>query len=493
MNRSFISILFFGALLLSGSIPSFAAPEEKTVLATMRKAADFMANHVSNRGGYVYSYTEDLSNQWGEIPARKTQIWTQPPGTPTVGMMFLEAWRVTGDEAYLTYAKRAADALIWGQHPEGGWHYLIDFDMPGLKKWYDEVASRCWGWEEYYHYYGNCSFDDDATSGPTEFLLELYMATLDPKYRTPLIKALDFMVEAQYPNGGWPQRYPLMHDYPHDGHEDYTSFYTFNDGIIVNNIHLLLKAYEKLGIEKYGESAVRGMDFVIISQLPPPQAGWGQQYDMRMRSAAARTYEPASVMPQYTEWNVRELMKFYTITGDRRYLRGIPAAIEWLGKSYLPPGQAPDSTYTHAMFVELGTNKPIYPHVSGTGIDNGKTWVDYNPKDVMPGYGMWYRIDMNALKKEYARVSALTPDEALAEYRAGKEAPRWVQKVDENRIEQLMKSMDMRGAWVENITMRDYFNPWFGKTTTFRGMNISTFIGNMRTLMQYIERLKTAQ
>jgi len=480
----FISISLACSLISS---TLHAESTESEVLQAMKKAAGFMANNCSYNGGYLYNYSEDLTHQWGEIPARKTQIWTQPPGTPSVGMMYIDVYKATGEEIFLTYAKLAADALIWGQHPEGGWHYLIDFDMPGLKQWYDEVASKCWGWEEYYHYYGNCSFDDDATSGPTKFLLELYMTILDPKYRVPLIKALDFFLAAQYPNGGWPQRYPLMYDYPHDGHEDYTHFYTFNDGIIVNNIHLLLEAYEKLGIEKYREAAIRGMDFVIISQLPSPQAGWGQQYTMKMETAPARSYEPASVMPQYTAWNVRELMKFYTITGDRRYLKGIPAAIEWLENSYLPEGHAPNDRYTHAMFVELGTNKPLYPHVSGSGIHDGSTWIDHNPENAMPGYGMWYTIDVNNLKDEYERVNALTSEDAMAEYLSLKNTPETIANIDPETVESLIGSMDNRGAWVEDITMRDYFNPWFGQRTTFRGISIRTYIRNMRTLTHYLQ------
>ena len=140
------------------------------VLSAMKKSAGFMANDVSNRGGYVYAYTEDLSNQWGEIPARKTQIWTQPPGTPTVGLTFLEAYRVTGEPKFLEYAERAADALIWGQHPEGGWHYLIDFDMPGLKQWYDEVATGA-GLGRVLPLLWELLLDDDATSGPTNCCL----------------------------------------------------------------------------------------------------------------------------------------------------------------------------------------------------------------------------------------------------------------------------------------------------------------------------------
>ena len=250
-----------------------------------------------------------------------------------------------------------------------------------------------------------------------------------------------------------------------------------------------MKAYEKLGIEKYREAAVRGMDFVIISQLPLPQSGWGQQYDMNMKTVPARSYEPASVMPQYTAWNIMELMKFYTITGDKRYLGGISDAVHWLDNSYLPEGHAPNDRYTHAMFVELVTNRPIYPHVSGTGIEDGKTWINYDPENTMPGYGMWYSIDVDALRKEYNRVNALTPDEARAEYRKRRDTIPAVPTVDPEKIEQILQSQDSRGAWVEDITMRDYFNPWFGESTTFRGISIRTFIRNMQMMMRYVESL----
>ena len=32
---------------------------------------------------HAWAYLPDLSRRWGELEARKTQIWIQPPGTPT--------------------------------------------------------------------------------------------------------------------------------------------------------------------------------------------------------------------------------------------------------------------------------------------------------------------------------------------------------------------------------------------------------------------------
>ncbi len=46
----------------------------------------------------------------------------------------------------------------------------------------DDVASQCRGWEEFYHYYGNATFDDDTTTSATRFLLEIYSSTLDPEF-----------------------------------------------------------------------------------------------------------------------------------------------------------------------------------------------------------------------------------------------------------------------------------------------------------------------
>ncbi len=196
----------------------------------------------------------------------------------------LQAFQMTRNDHYLRYAEQVADALIWGQLPSGGWNYLIDFDSSGLRQWYEDVAAKCWGWEEYYHYYGNATFDDDVTTSAARFLLGIYLATKNAKYKVPLLKALDFVLKSQYSNGAWPQRYPIKEDFDHKGHHDYTPYFTFNDDVIHGNILLLLEAYQKLGDEKYQEAAVRGMDFYLISQIAPPQAGWALQYDLEFKS-----------------------------------------------------------------------------------------------------------------------------------------------------------------------------------------------------------------
>jgi len=482
-------IAIVGAIAVMTSIPSFAAgPSGKEVDAAMKKATEFMMNTVSYNGGFVWYYAADMSEQWGEVPSRRTMIWVQDPGTVGVGRMFLEAYKKTGDAYYLDKTKEVANALIWGQHPSGGWHYFIDFDMTGVRDFYDNVLSKCWGWEEYYHYYGNCTFDDSVSSGVTHFFLDLYMTTLDPAYRVPLIKALDFIIESQYPNGAWPQRYPLKYDYPHDGHGDYTSFYTFNDSVIQDNIYLLLEAWQKLGDEAYRDAAHRGMDFVMLAQLPAPQAGWGQQYDTNMNSAPARAYEPASVMPGQTRACIYDLMNFYQITGNRKYLRGIPAAIEWLENSYLPKDHiTADSRQgvTHATFYELGTNRPLYAHREGTSIEKGRYWVDYEPRNFPGHYGMQQRLDINRIKTDFARINNLESDAAQQEYALKQVLPARTSSVDPAAVETLIKSMDSRGAWVGEISIPNYKDVVNNPRRKLQGISTRSYINNMRTMINY--------
>ncbi|MHB9030931.1 MAG: pectate lyase [Candidatus Latescibacterota bacterium] len=480
-----LSLIIILTATVTGISVHAAEPSPETVLETMKKASDFMANTVSNRGGYVYIYSADLTRQWGEIPARPTQIWTQPPGTPTVGLMYLRAWQVTGEEIFLEYAEMAADALAAGQHRAGGWNYLIDFDMPGIEEWYETSASRNWGFEEYYHYYGNCTFDDDATYEPANFLLQLYHATTGMEFLRPLQKSLEFVLEAQYPNGAWPQRYPLKYDYPHDGHPDYTHYYTFNDGVIHNNIMLLMDAWNKLGDERYREAAVRGMYFYITSQLPKPQGGWAQQYTMDMKPGAARTYEPAAVSVHSTLSNIRDLYTFYGMTGDRRFLRPIPDAIDWLERSVLSTD--PSDDYTHAGFYEPGVNLPLYYHFEGAGPEDHEYEINHEREGAW-----WYRksatVNIGRLRDEYERHSAMSPGEATAAYELRRKREQQPERPSPGEVAEIIDALDSRGAWVTREAIRDTRNGMLSDAPAenIQAISIRVFLNNMNTLVDYL-------
>ena len=59
-------------------------------------------------------------------------IWLQPPGTATMGHIFLDAFHATGDEYYYQAAERTTAAVIWAQLPSGGWNYVADTARRGV-------------------------------------------------------------------------------------------------------------------------------------------------------------------------------------------------------------------------------------------------------------------------------------------------------------------------------------------------------------------------
>ena len=94
----------------------------------------------------------------------------------------------------------------------------------------------------------------------------MYLLTLDPKYKYPVERCLDFVLESQYPIGGWPQRYPLHYEYVKGDKEDYTSFITINDGVHTNNINFLLACYTLLGETRALETLTLQVMPVILNR-----------------------------------------------------------------------------------------------------------------------------------------------------------------------------------------------------------------------------------
>ncbi len=378
----------------------------------MLQSSKYMVEEVSTNGGYVWFYLPDFSRRWGEMEAYKTMIWVQSPGTISMGHLFLDAYQATGEEYYYQAAEKAAAAIIWGQNSEGGWNYIIDFAGDrSLKQWYNTIGKNGWRLEEFQHYYGNSTFDDDVSSNAALFLLRIYVEKLDPVWKPALDKAINFVLESQYPMGGWPQRYPLKYDFGKKGNPDYTSYYTFNDGVVWENVNFLIQCYVTLGQEKFLDPIQRGMNFYLISQHG--SGGWAQQLTLDMEPAGARTYEPKALLPSTTYGNAMLLMKFYQYTGDRKFLTGVPHAIEWLKQSVLPEDMTRGGRYTHPTFVEAGTNKPIFVHRKGSNSKYGYYYVDYDDEKLLSHYGGKTRIRVEGLEKEYERIAALSPEDAV--------------------------------------------------------------------------------
>lgn len=411
-----IKVLFYyTCIVIFSGVPVIAQKKNLTedVEKTMLDATRYMVENVSTNGGYVGTYLPDFSRRWGELEFYKTQIQVQNDGVVSMGNIFLDAYGATGDEYYYEASEKAAKALIWGQLPCGGWNYMIDFAGDrSLKNWYNTIGKNAWGFEEFNHYYGNATFDDVTTSDAAKFLLRMYLQKLDFAYKPALDRAIAFVLESQYPLGGWPQRYPLKYDYPHGFKDDYTSFYTFNDDVIWGNIDFLTQCYATLGDERLLDPIRRAMNFYIITQQGNPQGGWGQQYNMDLKPAHARSYEPPALLPSFTYRHAMLLLRFYEYTGDRKFLARIPDAIQWLENTQLPQNETQKGRYTHPTFIELGTDRALFAHRTGKGVNDGRYWWDYKDENHLLHYGAKSRVPIENLKDAYKRVNSLSPEEA---------------------------------------------------------------------------------
>jgi len=504
---------------------------KRECIETMKRATRFMVEEVSTNGGYLWHYLPDLSRRWGEMEAYDTMIWVQPPGTTTMGHCFLDAYHVTGDEYYWDAAERAARAIIWGQLDCGGWNYIIDFAGDrSLKRWYATIGKNGWRLEEFQHYYGNATFDDDVSSDAAKFLLRMYLEKFDPVYKYPLDRAINFILESQYPLGGWPQRYPLRYEFSHHGKPDYTSFYTFNDDVVWENVNFLIQCYQTLGEQRFLDPILRGMNFYIITQQAAPQAGWAQQYTMDLKPAGARTYEPNALMPGYTRTHIRLLIKFYRLTGEKKFLARIPEALDWLESCRLPESMTENGRYTHPVFVEIGTNRPLFVHRRGSNVVYGEYYVDYKDDKPVRHYGAKTRIDIDALRKEYEAVLKMSVEEAtkgsplLPGRHTGELSPQMEYSYsfsgvgrrapDEKEVRKVIDALDDKGRWLSKHEQTS--NPYIGDGTkseptdryasTFVGdetdtspyrdesdqdyIATRTYIRNMRVLMNYVANAK---
>ncbi|MGY8642083.1 MAG: pectate lyase [Verrucomicrobiales bacterium] len=297
----FIAILACGICGLA----SAQTPDANTVKAAMRKATTFYTEKVARNGGYVYYTATDFSWRHGEGRAEESQIWVQPPGTPTVGMAYLTAYEATRDYFYLAAATTTGEALIHGQLESGAWTNSVCFDP----------ASKLTG------QYRNGKGKGRNSLGKT----------------------------GNYPTYDWRTEGRI---------KEYWDLYTLNDDLAMSVTDTLFTAHRVYKDDKYLEALKRFGDFLILAQMPEPQPGWAQQYNYEVQPVWARKFEPPAISGRETEGVLATLMKLAVYTKDKKYLEPIPAALAWLKRSALPNGQL-------ARYYELETNKPLYMERSG--------------------------------------------------------------------------------------------------------------------------------
>jgi PelA/Pel-15E family pectate lyase len=464
------------ALVIGGFAQPMSAADftQADAAKALRRAVDFFRTQVAVQGGYVWAVSGDLKQREGENKVTPTRVWTQPPSTSTVGQTLLDIYLLTGDEYYLKAARETAECLLRGQLRSGGWSEWIDFD-PKIRRQFAYRVDSPEGNAEKLN--NQTTLDDNKTQSCAHFLMRLDAATKfrDAPLHEAVRYALDKLVEAQYPNGAWPQQFAgpcdpakfpvLKASYPAAWSrtfpkEKYSGHYTFNDGNLGHVVRLLLEASRTYDEPRYRRSAERLGDFILLAQMPEPQPTWAQQYDAEMHPAWARKFEPPSVTGGESQGIILTLIELYRATGEKRFLEPIPSALAWLKKSELPDGNL-------ARFYELQTNKPLY--------FTKQYELTYDDGDVPTHYGFKVNSKLKHLQTSYAAVLA---EKVPAKFVAP--APRtakWSRKIAAE-AGKIADALDDRGAWVEQGKLRaqDDGNPQQAIITT------RTFVENALTL-----------
>ena len=453
-----------------------AAMREQATMA-MRRATEFLRTQVATEGGYLWRYSEDLSLREGEGTATDTMIWVQPPGTPSVGMVFLTAYEATSDSYYLDAARDAAYALVRGQLRSGGWDYRVEFDPERRRRYSYRVDIN-----SQQNARNVSTMDDNNTQSATQLLMRVDRALdfKDEKIHEAAEFALSTILKVQYPNGAWPQRFTGPPDpeefpvkkacYPKSWswtfpERNYMSFYTFNDNSIADTIDTMLEAFEIYGKAEYRVAAEKAGDFIILAQMPEPQPAWAQQYNAQMEPAWARKFEPPAVTGGESQGVMRILLTLYRATGKKKYLEPLPRAIEYLRRSRLPDGRL-------ARFYELKTNKPLY-------LTRGDYKVTYSDADMPTHYSFKQSDGTEAILREYERLRSMDPAELR---QTGKAAPTRMSRAPAERAKAAIDRLDEQGRWVESGRMREDAED----APVRRVIDCRTFISNVRALSAYL-------
>jgi len=254
-------------------------------------------------------------------------------------------------------AQRIADTLLLWQHQNGGWTKNEEMTLPPPPGKPNHETT----------------IDNGATHRQLVFLARVSTASKTDRYQAAFFKGLDFLLAAQYPNGGWPQFWPLKKGY-------YTHI-TFNDDAMVGVLLLLRDVAQ--GKPDYAfvpaprraacaAAVAKGIECLLKCQVVKDgkKTVWCAQHDEQtFAPAKARAYELPSLSGSESVPIVRFLI------GERRtpaITEAIEGAVAWLQAAKLtgirvekqgddrivvPDPKAPP---LWARFYDLETNKPFF-------------------------------------------------------------------------------------------------------------------------------------
>lgn len=263
------------------------------------------------------------------------------------------------------------------------------------------------------------TIDNGSTYMELIYLSKVYSKNQIEKYKTAFLKGIDYLLEAQYDNGGWPQFYPLKPGY-------YTHI-TYNDNAMINVLSVLKEVADGGGkyiaiendktIEKAQKAYGKGIECILKTQYV--QTGklsvWCAQHDVNtLQPAKARAYELPSLSGSESAGIVLFLMDIENPSPE--IIKSIESAVNWFEENKISGLRVEryvdvegvrekrviadkNAKPIWARFSELKDNRPFFCDRDGIkkyslaeiGNErrNGYGWYGSSPQKVMDNYKDW--------------------------------------------------------------------------------------------------------
>lgn len=313
-------------------------------------------------------------------------------------------------------ADTIADKMLIYQLPNGGWPKQLK-DKSVVK--YEaaltpDLLSRIKATDDQH-----ATIDNKATSREINYLIATFGKTKNNKYLLAAERGIDYILQAQYRNGGWPQYYPNK--------SLYRAEVTYNDDAMINVLNILLNiATQKKGFDvvnqkyvgKATEAVNNGVKCILATQVK--QGGkptiWAAQYDqVSLLPAKARNFEPAALATSESANIVKFLMKLEHPAVAVR--QAITHAVNWfaqtkiIGYKFAPNAEGnkalipEDGAWLWARFYDLEQNTPVF----GDRDNTVKTDVEKLSAERRNGYAWYGNWGTALIQKEYPKWQKNNP------------------------------------------------------------------------------------
>ncbi|MEE1999999.1 pectate lyase [Alkalimonas sp. MEB108] len=335
---------------------------------------------------YYQRSAELMANDQDFIQAELKLLGQAQPELPAATRRFGFDTKQPVDWYLTEEGQQVVAAILSLQTPSGGWSKRTDMSKP-------RQPGQAFGVEANYI----PTFDNSATTTQLRILANAYSASGKPAYRQAFERGLHLILSAQYPNGGWPQSFPLRGDY-HD-------HITLNDEVTEDILSLLWQSLQAEPPFTFVSAELRtaiapqfekGVAMVLRLQQQDSDglSLWAAQYHKhRLEPAWARAYEMPALATAESATLLDFLMQLPEPSAELQ--ASIHSAMRWyqrhqiLNHHWHPTKrvllQQPGAEPIWPRFAELGSNRPIF------GDRDGSLYYDVHQVSLerRQGYG-WY-------------------------------------------------------------------------------------------------------